>query len=67
MVKLLLIDRAQDWIELRQTRNVLAHEYPFDVELQVEELNLLTDDVERLSSIWIRLKEYAQDRIFPDR
>ena len=62
MEKLLLIDRAQDWIELCQTRNVLAHEYPFDVELQVEELNLLTDDVERLSSIWIRLKEYAQKR-----
>jgi len=62
MEKLSLIDRAQDWIELRQTRNVLAHEYPFDVELQVEELNLLTDDVERLSSIWNRLKEYAQKR-----
>jgi hypothetical protein len=63
MEKLFLLDRAQDWIELRQTRNVLAHEYPFDAELQVEELNLLTDDVERLASIWIRLKDYAQGRM----
>jgi len=57
--KLNLLDDAKDWIALRQTRNTISHEYPFLMEIQMEELNLLPDEVEKLATIWIKLKDYA--------
>ncbi len=64
MEKLKLIDNAKDWIVLRQTRNTVSHEYPFYKEIQIEELNLLPEEVEKLSTIWSKLKEYAQKRLY---
>ena len=66
MEKLNLIDNVKDWITLRQTRNTVSHEYPFYNEIQIEELNLLPEDVKKLSSIWIKLKKYAQIRLTPE-
>ena len=43
MEKLNLLENAKDWVELRQTRNNVAHEYPFYKEVQIEELNILPD------------------------
>ena len=63
MEKLNLIDNAKDWIALRQTRNTVSHEYPFYKEIQIEELNLLPEEVEKLSDIWSKLKEYALKRL----
>lgn len=63
MEKLNLIDSAKDWVALRQTRHTVSHEYPFYKEIQIEELNLLPEDVEKLSLIWIKLKEYALERL----
>ena len=63
MEKLNLIDNAKDWIALRQTRNTVSHEYPFYKEIQIEELNLLPEEVEKLSAIWSKLQEYAQKRL----
>ncbi len=48
MEKLNLIESAKDWITLRQTRNTVSHEYPFYKEIQIEELNLLPEEVEKL-------------------
>jgi hypothetical protein len=61
--KLNLLENAKDWIMLRQTRNTVSHEYPFYMEIQVEELNLLPLEVVKLSSIWINLNEYVLKRI----
>ena len=63
MEKLNLIDNAKDWIVLRQTRNTVSHEYTFYKEIQIEELNLLPEEVEKLSTIWSKLKVYAQKRL----
>jgi len=63
MEKLGLLESAIQWISIRQTRNALSHEYPFYMEIQLEELNLLPEEVIKLSDIWIKLKEYAQQRI----
>ncbi len=63
MEKLNLIDNAKDWIALRQTRNTVSHEYPFYKEIQIEELNLLPEEVEKLSAIWSKLNEYVQKRL----
>lgn len=61
--KLGLIDYAETWINLRQTRNSISHEYPFAREEQAEGLNLLIKDIDRLSEIWFRLRTYALSRI----
>ncbi len=63
MEKLSLIESAKVWITLRQTRNTVSHEYPFYKEILVEELNLLPEEVAKLASIWIRLKDYAIQRM----
>ena len=60
--KLQLIQSAKDWIDLRQTRNIVSHEYPFYKDVQIEELNLLPKEAEKLSDIWLKLKEYTQTR-----
>ena len=60
--KLDLLDDAKDWIILRQTRNTVSHEYPFFMEVQIEELNLLPEEVVKLTAIWSKLKEYTLTR-----
>jgi hypothetical protein len=65
MEKLNLLDDAKDWIALRQTRNSVSHEYPFFKEVQIEELNLLPDFVEKLSAIWLKLRSYTVRRFPP--
>lgn len=63
MEKLNLLESAQDWVMLRQTRNAVSHEYPFYTEIQADELNLLPNEVLKLDAIWKRLKDYAFDRL----
>lgn len=63
MEKLNLLETAKDWITLRQTRNTVSHEYPFYKEIQIDELNLLPEEIEKLSVIWLKLKEYSLLRL----
>jgi len=63
MEKFNLLENAKDWISLRQTRNTISHEYPFYKDIQIEELNLLPEEVEKLSGIWLKLKEYTNLRL----
>lgn len=63
MEKLRLLESAKDWVALRQTRNTISHEYPFYKDVQIEELNLMPEDVAKLSGIWIKLKEYTLLRL----
>jgi len=63
MEKLNLLESAKVWITLRQTRNTVSHEYPFYTEILVEELNLLPEEVAKLGSIWIKLKDYTIQRM----
>lgn len=60
--KLNILDDAKEWISLRQTRNTVSHEYPFFKEGQIEELNLLPEDVVKLSAIWLKLRAYTVNR-----
>jgi len=63
MEKLNLLDNAKDWVVLRQIRNTISHEYPFYKEVQMEELNLLPAEIEKLSAIWNKLKTYTLQRL----
>jgi hypothetical protein len=69
MEKLNLLENARDWVKLRQTRNNIAHEYPFYKEVQIEELNLLPEEVKRLTEIWEKLDIYSKGllnfKLFP--
>ena len=60
--RLNLLDNAKDWIALRQTRNTISHEYPFFKEAQIEELNLLPEEIVKLSAIWVKLRDYTVNR-----
>lgn len=64
--KLHLLDNAKDWVKLRQTRNTVAHEYPFYKEVQVGELNLLPEEVNRLVQIWKNLETYSKHLLESD-
>ena len=59
--KLNLLENAKDWVKLRQTRNNVAHEYPFYKEVQIKELNLLPEEVNRLEEIWKNLEAYSKN------
>ncbi len=63
MEKLVLIEKAEVWINLRETRNAISHEYPFDLDEQAGELNLLITDIGMLSDIWLKLKDYTLSRL----
>ena len=51
------------WIELREVRNSVAHEYPDKPELTVEKLNLCRQKAKELLTYWAVLKGFMQDRL----
>ncbi len=57
-----IIDSSNDWLSLREIRNVLAHEYPFNQQEIVDGLNLLYDHYKLLIAIWQQLEEYLLSR-----
>lgn len=38
--KLSIPEKASDWDRLREIRNSLAHEFPFDIEERIENIHL---------------------------
>ena len=54
---LTIIDSIEQWDKLREIRNILAHEYPFDIEERVENISLAMDGFIILEKIYMRLKE----------
>lgn len=60
--RLELLDDHKSWLSLRETRNLVTHEYPIEPAEIIEGLNDLAHGVETLSGIWENLKSYIQDR-----
>ncbi len=54
--KLSIINDSTKWDELREIRNSIAHEYPFDTNERVENINLAILGYEMLKEIYINLK-----------
>jgi len=52
-----ILESAEQWEKLREIRNVLAHEYPFDVEERIENIGLAMEGFKDLKQIYSRLKE----------
>lgn len=60
--KLHLIDDAKTWIALRHTRNAISHEYPLFREIQIQELNQLPQQVQKLVGIWLHQSKYCHTK-----
>ena len=62
MEKLNLLDNHMQWLKLRETRNLVTHEYPFFTPEIIEGLNLLIEKAEILETIWKNLFQFSKDR-----
>ena len=50
-----ILDSAEQWEKLRETRNILAHEYPFDSEERIENIVLAMEGFIELQNIYTML------------
>ncbi|MEI6057034.1 MAG: hypothetical protein WCR55_13380 [Lentisphaerota bacterium] len=57
--KLGIIDSIDDWDKLRELRNVLAHEYPSDVDDRIENIALAVEGYEKLKNYFHKIKTYS--------
>ncbi len=57
-----IIDSAQEWLMLRELRNVLTHEYSEDEEDIVKGINRLYDISKRLCEIYKKIKTYCETK-----
>lgn len=52
-----IIENIEQWDKLREIRNILAHEYPFDIEERLENIALAMNGFITLQKIYLSLKE----------
>lgn len=62
MEEISLLEDAKQWILLRETRNLVTHEYPFSTDEIIEGLNLLSKHVLLLQEILSHIYKYLQQR-----
>ena len=55
--KLNIFDNSEQWDKLRETQNILAHEYPFDSEERIENIVLAMEGFMELQNIVVALKK----------
>jgi len=59
--KLSLIDDVKVWDRLREIRNNLAHEYPFNLKERAENIQLALEGYEILLKIYASIKQYGMN------
>ena len=52
-----ILENSEQWERLREIRNILAHEYPFDLEERVENIALAMEGFVELRKIYQKIKE----------
>ena len=57
--KLKILNDTNQWLILRETRNLVTHEYPFNVAELIEGLNELPNQTLILSNIWHDMKAFV--------
>lgn len=58
-----IIDSLENWIELREVRNELEHDYPDEIEDALEDLKFCIDSFEKLESYYINSVNFAKKYI----
>ena len=61
--KLKILEDVKSWDRLREIRNSLAHEYPFEIEERVENIQMALNGYEELKKIYQNLKKFYEDRL----
>ena len=57
-----ILPSADDWMLLRETRNIVTHEYPFITDEVINGLNLLSRHFQLIIDIWEKLERYINAR-----
>ncbi len=57
--KMYILESVQEWEKLREIRNILAHEYPFEIEERVENIDLALEGFVLLEKIYEKLKAFV--------
>ncbi len=60
--QLRLLENHKQWLILRETRNLVTHEYPFFTPEIIEGLNLLMEQILVLEKIWNRIRFFLKER-----
>jgi hypothetical protein len=60
--KLEIIESVEEWDRLREIRNVIAHEYPSDIEERLENIALAMRGFEQLNRLFAHIKQYARSK-----
>lgn len=60
--KLGLVESSNQWLVLRETRNIVTHEYPFQVDDLIDGLNQLDEQIPTISKIWNGTRSYCEKR-----
>jgi len=60
--KLNVLRSADEWMTLRETRNIVTHEYPFVTDEIIEGLNLLGKHQQLMLDIWEQVKDFVKNR-----
>jgi len=55
--KMKIIDNVLQWEKLREIRNILTHEYPFEIEERVENIALAMEGFISLKEVYVALKK----------
>ena len=59
-----LLENAKDWFLLRETKNIVTHEYPFITKEVIDGMNLLNKHYVLILSIWNKIDGYIVDQFF---
>jgi hypothetical protein len=57
-----IIPSADEWMLLRETRNIVTHEYPFITDEVIQGLNLLSNHYLLIMEIWKQVEAYINIR-----
>jgi len=61
--KLEIIEDVKDWDSLREIRNSLAHEYPFDTDERIANIKIAIDRYEVLKKIYKKLNSFYNSKV----
>jgi len=61
--KLEILESIRDWDALREIRNSLAHEYPFDTDERISNIKIAVDRYEILKKIYKNLKYFYDSKV----
>jgi len=61
--KLEIIEDSKEWDLLREIRNSLAHEYPFDIDERVTNIKIAIDRYEILKKIYLNINIFYKSKI----